>query len=571
MKANLASDAIKAGISGIVEGVKQIGKFVGQAVSNYAQYEQLVGGVETLFKDSASIVTAYAENAYKSAGLSANAYMETVTAFSASLIQSLGGDTEAAAKYADLAITDMSDNANKMGSDIVSIQNAYQGFAKQNYTMLDNLKLGYGGTKEEMERLLADAEAIAGVEFDISSYADVVQAIHVIQEEMGIAGATAAEASITISGSFNALKAAWDNLVTGLATGEDLGGLINNVVESAATAVGNVMPVISQVLIGAGALIEGLAPIIGEQLPAIISGTLPSLISAGGTLLLGVINGIVKAAPSLMSAALDAVMTLAQGLIEALPELMPAAVQMISDLALMLTDPGNLSLILSAALQLIVSLAEGLMTAIPQLVQAAIQVVNGIVTFLLEPGNIAMLINAALRIVIAIGAGLISAIPELLTSGVELIQSLIDQFGETDWGEVGSKLVDGILGGLKSAWESLKNWAVNAWNKFVGIFRFPDNHDYNMQNPTVPTGGSNPPTGGGSSSSSSSSLPTARASANAAASAQGISGLTGAVLATGQNGGNYEIVVKLSDDTELARALFSPMQLVATQRGEAIA
>lgn len=177
-----------------------------EVVAAYADYEQLVGGIDTLFKDSSQEIQRYAANAYKTAGLSANEYMETVTGFSASLIQSLGGDTEKAAKYADMAITDMSDNANKMGTDMSSIQNAYQGFAKQNYTMLDNLKLGYGGTKQEMERLLADAEKISGVKYDISSYADVVEAIHVMQESMDIAGTTAKEAEATISGSVNALK-----------------------------------------------------------------------------------------------------------------------------------------------------------------------------------------------------------------------------------------------------------------------------------------------------------------------------------------------------------------------------
>ena len=186
------------------------------AIANYAEYEQLVGGVDTLFKDSSKKVQEYANNAYKTAGISANEYMETVTSFSASLLQSLGGDTDKAASVADMAITDMSDNANKMGTDIGRIQDTYQGFAKQNYTMLDNLKLGYGGTKTEMERLLKDATAISGVKYDISNLNDVYQAIHVIQGELDITGTTAKEASTTIQGSISSMKSAWTNLITSM-------------------------------------------------------------------------------------------------------------------------------------------------------------------------------------------------------------------------------------------------------------------------------------------------------------------------------------------------------------------
>lgn len=193
-----------------------------QAIAGYADYEQLVGGVETLFKDSSGVVENYANNAYKTAGLSANQYMETVTSFSASLLQSLNGDTAKSAQVADKAITDMSDNANKMGTSMESIQNAYQGFAKQNYTMLDNLKLGYGGTKSEMERLIADANKLAkeqgkAGDMTINSYADIVEAIHLVQDSMGITGTTAKEASTTIQGSVNSMKSAWDNLLVGVA------------------------------------------------------------------------------------------------------------------------------------------------------------------------------------------------------------------------------------------------------------------------------------------------------------------------------------------------------------------
>lgn len=303
----VAKKAAKLVAKGLVAGAAGVGALTTMAVKNYADYEQLVGGVETLFKDSAGTVQLYADNAYKSAGLSANDYMETVTAFSASLIQSLGGNTGAAAEYANMAIIDMADNANKMGTDMSSIQDAYQGFAKQNYTMLDNLKLGYGGTKTEMERLLKDATALSGVKYDISSYADIVAAIHVIQTELGITGTTSKEASETISGSFNALKSAWSNTMTSLILGgDDFDRCVDNLIDSAKTFGKNVMPAIIKGLNGMGALITELAPIVERELPGIIDTLLPPLLKAATSLL----KGIIKALPSIISTLIDELPTI---------------------------------------------------------------------------------------------------------------------------------------------------------------------------------------------------------------------------------------------------------------------
>lgn len=255
-----------AGLAATATAIAGLGK---ASIESYSEYEQLVGGVETLFGDSADAVMGYAENAFKTAGLSANEYMSTVTSFSASLLQSLGGDTEAAAQYANQAITDMSDNANKMGTSMESIQNAYQGFAKQNYTMLDNLKLGYGGTKEEMERLLQDADALSesfNLQVDESgnlvySYADIVDAIHIVQTEMGITGTTAKEASSTIQGSVDSTKAAWKNLVTGFTDANaDMDKLFNDFVESAETAAKNIVPAIGRAVTGILNLLEEKGP-----------------------------------------------------------------------------------------------------------------------------------------------------------------------------------------------------------------------------------------------------------------------------------------------------------------------
>lgn len=298
----------KVGAAAVSAGVAGVAALTKMGVDGYAQYEQLVGGVETLFKESGNAVKGYAENAYKTAGLSANAYMETATSFSASLIQSLGGDTAKAAEVADMAITDMSDNANKMGTSMEMIQHAYQGFSKQNYTMLDNLKLGYGGTKTEMERLLSDAQKLSGVKYDISSYADVVEAIHVIQENMGIAGTTAKEAASTIEGSLKMMKGAWENLVVGMADeNANMEVLINDFVESTATAAQNLLPRIEQTLQGIGQLIEKMAPIIAEALPVLVESLLPTIITAGTSLVTALVNAIITALPALGTALLDAV------------------------------------------------------------------------------------------------------------------------------------------------------------------------------------------------------------------------------------------------------------------------
>lgn len=285
---------------GMVAAASGIAALSKKSLDAYADYEQLTGGVETLFKDSADKVMEYANEGYRTAGLSANEYMETITSFSASLLQSLGGDTEKAAEKGNQAIIDMSDNANKMGSSMESIQNAYSGFAKQNFTMLDNLKLGYGGTKEEMERLLADATALSGIEYDISSYADIVDAIHVVQTELGITGTTSLEASTTISGSVASMKSAWENFLTSLGTGNDdmIADSINALVDSIVTVSNNIIPRLIEILPN---LVDGLVAIINAlipQLPTIINMLLPALIEGAvqivGTLIVELPN-ILKA------------------------------------------------------------------------------------------------------------------------------------------------------------------------------------------------------------------------------------------------------------------------------------
>ena len=307
--AKIGTAAVAAAGTAIVA----IGK---QAIEQYADYEQLVGGVETLFKQSSDTVMGYAENAYKTAGMSANEYMETVTSFSASLLQSLDGDTAAAAEKANLAITDMSDNANKMGTDMEMIQNAYQGFAKQNYTMLDNLKLGYGGTKEEMQRLLEDAEKLSGIEYDISSYADIVDAIHVVQTEMGITGTTAKEASTTIQGSVSSMKSAWQNLLVGMADDNaDFGQLVNNLVDSAVTVGENIIPRVEQTIQGLATFISSASDTIIPLVVETIANNLPMIISAGVDLVVSLAGALIDAIPELLKAVPQIILAIANGLL----------------------------------------------------------------------------------------------------------------------------------------------------------------------------------------------------------------------------------------------------------------
>ena len=324
LKANLLSNAIMAGIKAVASGIKSL---ISGAIEGYGEYEQLVGGVETLFGSSADTVIKNAENAYKTAGLSANSYMETVTSFSASLLQSMGNDTEAAAKKADQALTDMSDNANKMGTDMSSIQNAYQGFAKQNYTMLDNLKLGYGGTKEEMQRLIADANALNAAQgnytnYSIESYADIVDAIHTVQTEMGITGTTALEASTTIEGSIGAMKAAYANFVTGLGDqNADIGALTEQLIESAGTVAENVLPVIENVVKNIAETVKKQGPDMITKFVAYATEKLPDILKLGLQLVLSLVKGLAQNLPQLVQGTLKMVDTIVKAFVDSLPDI----------------------------------------------------------------------------------------------------------------------------------------------------------------------------------------------------------------------------------------------------------
>lgn len=475
---------ITAGIGIASTAVIGLGK---QAVDAYGNYEQLVGGVETLFKENASTVIKNASNAYKTAGMSANAYMETVTSFSASLLQSLGGDTAKAAKMADMAITDMSDNANKMGTSMEMIQNAYNGFAKQNYTMLDNLKLGYGGTKSEMERLLADAQAISGIKYDISSYADVVDAIHVIQTEMGITGTTAKEASSTIQGSISAMGASWRNLITGLADPtQNLDQLINNFVDSVITVGDNLIPRISMILESITKLISSLAPKLVAEIPNIVSQLLPSVIQGA----VSIINAIVQTLPQLIDTIVGmlpqfiaGIQQIFTGIIEALPSLMQTLVSQLPTLIPMIID-GIVGMVVTLANsfgeiiqpiidklpEIIISIVNALMDNLPALIEGCINLTIALVKAL--PQIIMALIEAIPQIIESIVEGLFSAMPILLEGVGEIFGSAwdvitgifsvaIDFFGG---------LFSGVVSVVKSVFSAIVNVASGIWNGLKNVF-----------------------------------------------------------------------------------------------------
>lgn len=442
--ANLASSAIAEAVNGLKNlgaAVLNVGK---QAIEAYSQNEQLVGGVQTLFKDSAGIVQDYANNAYKAAGMSANEYMNTVTSFSASLIQSLGGDTKAAAELGNTAVQDMSDNANKMGTDISSIQQTYQSLARGNYAMLDNLKLGYGGTKAEMERLMSDAEKLTGEHYTIGDFGDTVKAIHAVQTQMGITGTTAKEASTTIEGSMNAMKASWQNLLAGMSdSGANMNGLIANLVDSVNTFAGNIMPRLAPLINGmvtaavqllpqaVSMITNQLLPLITAQIPSIVSGlsqvvqaivaALPQIMSALAAALPQIVQALLTLLPQLIGAGMQMLTSLIQGITEALPTLiamLPTIVQQVASVVL-----ANLPLIIQAGVQLLIALTNGLVEALPQLIQMLPGIVMQITDVLLD--NLPLLVTAGIQILIALIRGITQAIPQLIAMLPQIVMQIV--------------------------------------------------------------------------------------------------------------------------------------------------
>lgn len=425
---NGLATAAKVGAAAVGAAATGIAVLTKNALNNYAEYEQLVGGVDTLFKDSSARVQKYAANAYKTAGLSANEYMDTVTSFSASLLQSLGGDTAAAADMANVAITDMSDNANKMGTDMASIQNAYQGFAKQNYTMLDNLKLGYGGTKEEMQRLIDDANALNAAQgkytnYSIESYADIVSAIHDVQTEMDITGTTAKEASTTIQGSVSSMKSAWGNLLVGIADDNaDFKTLTEQFVDSLVTVGENIIPRVKVILQGITNLISQASQSIIPLVLQTLIEAVPSLLSAGIDLVMALVNGISSNISSIATCIMDIISVLLEKLAEALPQLLVAGVNIILGLVQGLIE--GIPALIDALPTIITALVNGILGAIPQIIQAGINLLTALVGAL--PEIIQAIINAIPLIIDGIINAIVQSIPLIIQAGIDLLMALIE-------------------------------------------------------------------------------------------------------------------------------------------------
>lgn len=464
------------------------------SVNSYADLEQNVGGIETLFKGSAQKVIQNAENAYKTAGMSANQYMETVTGFSASLLQSLGGDTEKAADVADMALVDMADNANKMGTSMESIQWAYQGFAKQNYTMLDNLKLGYGGTKEEMQRLLADAEKLTGIKYDINNLSDVYNAIHAIQQNLGITGTTAQEAASTITGSVSSMKAAFDNFLNGSGTIDQLietgitsvqnivnavGKLLPDLIQSIANATPQIVDAINQIFPQILNLIMTNAPTIlssiGQILMALVQSLMnymPQILTVAMQLIQMFINGIIIMLPQIIQMGVQLIVQLITGIAQMLPQLIPQAINAIITIVTGLLD--NIDQLIDAGIQLIMGLAEGLINALPQLIDKIPVIIDKLI--LAITNNLPKIIQAGITLIIKLAEGLIKAIPQLISKIPQIISSIINGFANyySKLGEVGLNLIKGLWDGISGAagwlWGKISGFCGGIVDKVKGFF-----------------------------------------------------------------------------------------------------
>lgn len=504
--------AAKAGIATISAASAGIGAIVKSSASAYADYEQNIGGVETLFKDNADTIVKYASEAYKTAGISANDYMQNVTSFSASLLQGLGGDTAQAAKIANEAMVDMSDNANKMGTDISSIQNAYQGFAKQNYTMLDNLKLGYGGTQSEMARLINDS-GVLGDSIKVNektvnsvSFDKMIEAIHKVQTDLDITGTTSKEAATTVSGSLGSVKAAWANLMAGMGDkNADLKNLIKEMVSTVKTFAKNILPVIKQALSGVTTLISELAPDIAAELPQLVSDLLPQLIEAGTQIFQALVKGISDNIGTITQATITAITTIATALIQntgplvqalatiittiaqALPTILPDLTEAIKQQMPLILQAilDSLPAIIECATQIIVTIAETLANNINLIVDGAVKIIDTLAMSLSDSDTAKKLTEAAFKIVFTLTKEIVKNLPDILASGiliaVEIVkgiaQGMVDFFAPvsdalsdklldlTDWfsrkwndfKEWGSDMIQAFIDGIKEKWQSLKD------------------------------------------------------------------------------------------------------------------
>lgn len=508
-----------------------LGKMLGDSLQKGGALQQSLGGVETLFKSSAEAVVKNAEQAYKTAGMSANQYMETVTGFSASLLQGLSGDTAKAAQVADMALTDMSDNANKMGTDMESIKNAYQGFAKQNYTMLDNLKLGYGGTKTEMERLLKDAQALSGVKYDISNLSDVYSAIHVVQEELGITGTTAKEAASTLSGSLASMKAAFSDVLANLSLGRDIGPSLTALQETFFTFfTGNLIPMVGNVL---GTLPEVLSSAFSMAIQGLnlAANNAEAIVKMATELVVGIGSSIITAAPYLVEAAVNLVMalgnaimstdwgkmandtitsmrssldtaageilgrdgnivqammdavatrlpdilakggemlnTLVNGILGALPGLTASALQLLTSFVNQLIS--GLPQVLNTGKTILLNMIQGIQSTLPQMLASAGQAIATLLTGIVQ--NLPSIISAGFDLVVSLIKGLGNAAPNLISGAAQLLQNVVTAAKNINWRQVGKDIVNGLINGIGAMGSALWNAARSIANSALSAIK----------------------------------------------------------------------------------------------------
>lgn len=451
-------------------GVAAIGKVLSTSISQGAELEQSIGGIETLFKDSSDKVMKNAANAYKTAGMSANQYMQLTTSFSASLLQSLGNDTSKSADVADMAMRDMSDNANKMGTDMGSITDAYQGFAKQNYTMLDNLKLGYGGTKTEMQRLLADAQKITGVKYDINNLADVYSAIHVIQGELDITGTTAKEASSTISGSFGSMKAAFTDVMGQIALGMDIGPSINALAGTTATFLGNLIPAIGNVLIAIPGAVLSFAQAFATQLPAAMSTAFSGISLPSGEVIDKFLLGIQKKLPNVLQSGVNIISNVANGIAKSLPKIISESGKTIT--AFVNRVLSMMPTVLQAGVKIVLNLVNGITNRFPAIVDSAAKAISNFIT---SVGNkLPQILETGITIIGKLAAGLITAIPKLVAVIPKIISSIRSAFANVNWAEIGINIIKGIANGLRNAggqlWDAVRGVLGSFKGKVLAFF-----------------------------------------------------------------------------------------------------
>lgn len=480
----LAADLVGKGISLAFDGIKKLGSalvdFTSNAVNGYAQYEQLSGGISKLFGtagqsleeyaaqqgksvdevrdkyaqllDAEGIIGQHASEAFKTAGVTANEYMEQVSSFSAALINSLGGDTVKAAERADTAMRAISDNVNTFGTDIGSVQNAFQGFAKQNYTMLDNLKLGYGGTKSEMERLIKDANeygktlGMAG-DLSIDSFADIVTAIDLVQQKQGIAGTTAREAATTIEGSLNMAKAAWENLVAGIADSDsNLGVRITEFADSAETALNNIVPAVGTALSSIGIVIKRLAPVVMQKIPEIFKDLAPDLGEAAMAMVEYITDAIMENAPKLFKAGANFIKNIGDGLTEGIPQFLEMALPMIESFSEIFRE--NVGNIVDLGIDLILNLVQGIMNSLPMLIEQVPQIIINFAGAIND--NAPKILMMGFDLIVMIAKGINDAIPTFVDNIPKIFEAFVAVWTAINWVNLGKNVIEFISNGIRA-------------------------------------------------------------------------------------------------------------------------